>query len=72
MDVICMQCGNEIGNYQPVDGKIVLLIGGTVPVRDAWGWCPKCGMEWQWHSSDKDLDRLIQRKIERQKLLDNL
>lgn len=57
--VICGKCGRKIGKYVEIENKVYLQIG-VVRLRDGWGWC-KCGTEWIWHSSDKQLEHLIER-----------
>ena len=58
--VLCQACGGVIGNYvNGQDGRVMIRVG-TVTLRDAWGWCG-CGEQWIFHSSDKQLEKLIEK-----------
>ena len=54
--IVCTNCGAEIGHYTD-HGSICIKVGPLM-LRDAWGWC-ECGEPWTFHSSDKQLESLI-------------
>lgn len=58
--VRCQTCDAAIGEYIHAGDRVSLLIGNA-RLRDAWGWCNQCGAEWNWHESDQQMDRLLQR-----------
>lgn len=58
--VHCQKCGQRIGKYTKKDDKVYILVGHAL-LKDAWGWCHRCGEEWYWHESDQQMDRLLER-----------
>lgn len=66
--MIKCECGNDIGTYSERDGKVMLAVGGLV-LRDAWGWCAKCGRDWAWNASEKRLEQLIEKIIDNRKII---
>jgi hypothetical protein len=60
----CVQCHTELAKYLHQDGKTYLVMGNSV-VQDIWGWCLQCNTLWIFHSSDKLLEQIIERKKNR-------
>jgi hypothetical protein len=60
-EVICPECHTVIGEYREHEGK-VCLVAGPLIIEDGWCWCRLCLTRFYWHSSEKKLDRLIERR----------
>ena len=60
--VMCSECMRVIGFYQEVDGQVMLKIGG-VNVWSLHGNCTRCDAEFHFSSSEKRLERLVERTL---------
>lgn len=58
--VFCPECGRQIGSYIEHDTRIC-LVTETLIIEDGWCWCRLCLTRFYWHSSEKKLQRLIDR-----------
>ena len=56
----CANCGAIIGEYIETNNRIWLKIG-IVTLEYAHGKCD-CGAAWHWATSDKTIERLIERR----------
>ena len=59
--VICQRCRVVIGTYTEIDGRTWLQIG-VVVVRDFSGRCQVCSAPVYFHSTDKTLEKVLERR----------
>lgn len=69
-DVDCVECGFNLGEYVQVGDDVWLSVGNLM-LKVAHGKCVICGTEWHFVSSDKKLERLIERMRINRKLTDS-
>ena len=60
-EYVTCTCGQAIGAYQQVGGHVLLRLGGVL-LSSAHGVCT-CGKDFHWASSDRTLERLIERRM---------
>jgi hypothetical protein len=62
VSVRCQYCYIELGRYVE-NGRKTCLHVGRVILSDGWGECDACGAPWIWHSSDRQLEKIVKNRL---------
>lgn len=60
--VVCQKCGVTIGEYTERDGRIWLKVSPAYAVQVSNGVCLACNHPVSYYSTDKTLERLMERR----------
>jgi len=60
LDAYLCKCGNEIGVEVECQSGVYLQHGGSI-LREAHGYCLRCGRPFHWSIPDRIMERMVRR-----------